>query len=56
MITGSMGSMHMIKGEKQGEGETRDIARECLCVSERETGRRERQREIKIGRLIETDR
>jgi hypothetical protein len=48
-----MESMHIIKGERNGEGETRYIVRECLCVSERETGRRGRQRERKIDRLIE---
>ena len=56
MIKGSMGTMHMIKGERKGEGETIYIVRECLCVSERETWRRGRQRERKIDRLIEIDR
>ena len=43
----------MIKGERKGEEERRYLVRECLCMSERETGRRGRQRERKIDRLIE---
>jgi hypothetical protein len=48
-------SMDWIKGERKGEEKTRYVVRECLCVSESEIGRRGRERETKIDRLIEID-